>query len=152
VPGTAIALLAWRRRFWSVGYLVATLALSVLFVQVLKHVLGRARPEDIQVVSDYGSYPSGHVANAATLAAILVVLHPRIWTAIVGGAWVLMMAFGRTYLHAHWLSDTLGGALVGIGVALLCAGFMADRLRRDRRGGQSHLRGSTGGLGVGGRG
>lgn len=132
VPGVAIAVLLLRRRPWSVGYLVATLALSALFVQLLKHLFGRARPEDIQVVSDYGSFPSGHVANAATLAAILVLLHPRIWTAVIAVVWVLVMAFSRTYLHAHWLSDTLGGALVGVGVALVCGAFMADRLRGER--------------------
>ncbi|MCC4909016.1 phosphatase PAP2 family protein [Microbacterium sp. cx-59] len=137
VPGVAIAVLLYQRRPWSVGYLVASLVLSALFVQALKHLFGRARPEDILVVSDYGSYPSGHVANAATLAAILVVLHPRIWTAIAASVWVVIMALSRTYLHAHWLSDTLGGALVGVGIALACAAFMAERLRGERRPGRA---------------
>ena len=38
---------------------------------------------------------------------------------IVGAVWVFTMALSRTYLHAHWLTDTIGGAMVGVGVALL---------------------------------
>ncbi|MDF2492496.1 MAG: phospholipid phosphatase, partial [Microbacterium sp.] len=99
VPVVALAVLLAVRRPWSAGYFVASVALSALLVQVLKHLFGRARPEEILVVSDYGSYPSGHVANAATLAAILVVLHPRIWTLVVGSAWILVMA---SSVRASW--------------------------------------------------
>ena len=51
---------------------------------MLKHLFGRVRPEDIIVISDYGSFPSGHVANAATIATAAVVLFPRLWVVIVG--------------------------------------------------------------------
>ena len=98
----------------------------------LKHLFGRARPEDIIVISDYGSFPSGHVANAATLATAAFILFPRLWVAIVGVAWVLLMALSRTCLHAHWLSDTIGGALIGVGVVLIVAGIFAPLLRRAR--------------------
>ena len=99
---------------------------------MLKHLFGRARPEDIIVFSDFGSFPSGHVANAATIATVAFVLFPRLWVAIVGVAWVLLMALSRTVLHAHWLSDTLGGALIGAGVVLIVAGIFAPLLRRER--------------------
>ncbi|WP_159499207.1 phosphatase PAP2 family protein [Microbacterium sp. 18062] len=132
VPAAGIVVLLSLRRPWSAGYFVLAVALSAFVVQILKHLFGRARPEQILVVSDYGSYPSGHVANAATLAAVLVVLLPRAWTAVVASAWVLIMVFSRTYLHAHWLSDTLGGMLVGVGVALVCAAFLRDRIDRER--------------------
>lgn len=128
-----VALVTWllvKRRPWAAAYVLAALASSALIVQILKHTFGRARPEEIAVVSDFGSFPSGHVANAATLAFVIAVLVPRAWVYAVGTLWVLLMAFSRTYVHAHWLSDTLGGALVGVGAALLVTAAFARRLPR----------------------
>ncbi|AZC14656.1 phosphatase PAP2 family protein [Microbacterium sp. ABRD28] len=133
VPLAGALLLILLRRPWGALFLVVSLAASAASVQVLKQTFGRARPEDIVVVSDYGSFPSGHAANAATVAAIALVLFPRVWVGIVGAVWTLLMAFSRTYLHAHWLSDTLGGALVGAGVTLLLAAAFAVPLVRERR-------------------
>ena len=81
--GGAIALIIVKRP-WSAAYFLTAEAVSAGGVQVLKHLFGRVRPEDIIVVSDYGSYPSGHVANAATLATAAVVLFPRVWVVLVG--------------------------------------------------------------------
>jgi undecaprenyl-diphosphatase len=128
--GGAIVLIVLRRP-WAAAYFLAAEAASAAGVQVLKHLFGRVRPEDIIVISDYGSYPSGHVANAATIAVAAVVIFPRVWVAIVGAAWVVLMAFSRTYLHAHWLSDTVGGALVGAGAALLVAAVFAVPMARE---------------------
>lgn len=133
VPLGGALLMILLRRPWGALFLVLSLAASAAGVQVLKQTFGRARPEDILVISDYGSYPSGHAGNAATVAAIAVVLFPRLWVGIVGAAWMLLMAFSRTYLHAHWLSDTLGGALIGAGVTLLLAAAFAVPLARERR-------------------
>ena len=84
------------------------------------------------MLSDYGSFPSGHAANAATVAAVAVVLFPRVWVIVAGAVWVVLMAFSRTYLHAHWASDTLGGALLGTGAVLVVAALYAPRLRAER--------------------
>lgn len=132
VPIGGAVVLVVLRRPWAAAYFLAALAASAAAVQVLKHVFGRVRPEDIIVVSDYGSYPSGHVANSATLAVAAFVLFPRVWVAVVGAVWVVLMAFSRTYLHAHWLSDTVGGALIGAGTALLIAALFAVPLTRER--------------------
>lgn len=128
--GGAIALVLLRRP-WAAAYFLAAEAVSAGGVQVLKHLFGRVRPEDIIVISDYGSYPSGHVANATTLAVAVFIVFPRTWVAIVGAAWVVLMAFSRTYLHAHWVSDTVGGALIGAGAALLVAAAFAVPMARE---------------------
>ena len=126
-----IAFLLARR--WRTAVFVAVCFLaSAAIVQVLKHVFGRARPEDMLVVSDFGSFPSGHAANAATIAVVAWVLFPRVWVAIVGALWIVAMALSRTFLSVHWASDTLGGALVGIGVVLIFAAWLLPWVQRRR--------------------
>ncbi|MCC4249965.1 phosphatase PAP2 family protein [Microbacterium testaceum] len=128
--GGALALFLLGRRWSALYFLTASIASAVL-VQVLKHTFGRARPEDILVLSDYGSFPSGHTANAATIAIVAGIVFPSIWVRLAGGAWIVLMAFSRTYLHAHWLSDTIGGALVGAGAALVLGAVFSHLRARD---------------------
>lgn len=133
VPVLIAVLLFLLRRPWAAVYFLTAELLSAAIVQILKHAVGRARPDDMIVVSDFGSFPSGHVANAATIAVALFVLFPGVWAAAAGAVWVVLMAFSRTYLGAHWLSDTLGGALVGASAALLAASAFAKPLAAEQR-------------------
>lgn len=129
--GGCLALVAARR--WRSGlYFLTASALSAAIVQLLKAIFGRLRPEDILVISDHGSFPSGHTANAATIAVAAAIIFPRWWVALIGAAWALVMAFSRTQVHAHWLSDTLGGVLVGTGAALIVAAAFTLPLARER--------------------
>lgn len=130
LPLGVAGLFALRRRWWAAAYFLAAESATAIIVQVLKHLFGRARPEEIIVLSDFGSFPSGHVANAATIAVAFAVIFPRLWVILAGTAWVLLMAFSRTYLGAHWLSDTLGGALAGAGAALVLAAVFSRVLHR----------------------
>ncbi|WP_417511105.1 phosphatase PAP2 family protein [Microbacterium sp.] len=137
IPLAILAGLLLARR-WRAAVLVAiTLLASVGAVQLLKSLFGRTRPQDMLVTSDFGSFPSGHTANAATIAALAVLLFPRLWVLIVAAAWMLAMAFSRTLVSAHWLSDTVGGMLVGIGVTLVLGGFLLEWIRSGRKEGRS---------------
>jgi undecaprenyl-diphosphatase len=42
----------------------------------------------------------------------------RRWWWSVAALGVVGMAWSRTYLQVHWLSDVVGGSLLGIGISL----------------------------------
>ena len=132
VPILAALAMVILRRPWGALYFIVASAASAGAVQLLKNLFGRARPEEIIVASDFGSFPSGHVANAATIAVAVGVIMPHVWVWIAGAVYTVLMAISRTYLGAHWLSDTIGGVLVGAGVALLVWAVFAAPLERER--------------------
>ncbi|MFJ6114919.1 phosphatase PAP2 family protein [Agrococcus sediminis] len=134
VPVVVAGLLLLRRRPWAAGYFLVASILTGLLVQLLKHAVDRARPLDVLVTVDHGSFPSGHSANAAIVATALGLLLRRWWVWAAGAAYTIGMMLSRTYLGAHWLSDTLGGVLVAVGVALGLWELLAARLERERRG------------------
>lgn len=129
-----VVLLFVARRRWTALYALIAISVSTVLVQALKAAFGRLRPEDILLSLDSGSFPSGHVANAATLAAVLAVVTWRWWVVIAGSVYVVLMAISRTYLGAHWVSDTVGGLLIGAGVAVIVWAPLAVRILRERRG------------------
>lgn len=120
------------RRPWAAFTFILTSAVSAGLVQLLKAAFGRPRPEEILLQLDSGAYPSGHVANAATVAVLLTLLLARWGIAVAGAVYVVLMALSRTYLGAHWVTDTIGGALVGVAVAFGMWAIFAPLLRRER--------------------
>ncbi|KIP92425.1 phospholipid phosphatase [Microbacterium sp. MEJ108Y] len=133
VPMLVIIALLIARRWQAAVFAAVAFLVSAGAVQLLKHLFGRARPEDMIVASDFGSFPSGHAANAATIAMVLWLVFPRVWTAILGIAWVVAMAISRTLLSVHWATDTLGGALVGAGVVLVLGAWLLPWVTGSRR-------------------
>ncbi|MCU1636000.1 MAG: phosphoesterase PA-phosphatase [Cryobacterium sp.] len=128
VPIIVIVALLFAKRPWGALYYFVATVLSAGVVQLLKQLFGRSRPEDILVVSDFGSFPSGHVANAATMAVALAIIFPKVWVWIAGAAYTVLMLLSRTYLGAHWLTDTIGGLLLGAGVAVVLWAPLAAKL------------------------
>ncbi|WP_051696295.1 phosphatase PAP2 family protein [Streptomyces sp. NRRL S-244] len=139
VPLALLGFLLVRRRWVSAGFLLGVYLLgSMLVVQGLKHLVDRPRPANPMVRVDHGSFPSGHAAGAALLVVLVGVLlvpaaRRRAWWA--GGAvFTLAMMWSRTWLHAHWLSDTVAGAAAGAGAALLAWWAFSPALAREHGG------------------
>lgn len=130
--GVVLALVLWRRRWAALYFLTATVAAAAL-VQAVKQLVGRSRPVEILVTSDFGSFPSGHSANAALIATTLGIVFARRGVWIAGALYTLAMMVSRTYLGAHWISDTVGGVLIGSGVAVIVWAPLAARLFGERR-------------------
>ncbi len=131
VPVGVTALFLLLRRPWAAGYFLVASVVSAALVQVLKGFFGRVRPTDVLVNVDLGSFPSGHVANAATIAVALAFILRRTWVWVAGVVYVILMALSRTYLGAHWVSDTVGGAVLGGAVAVLLWAAVSHRLDRE---------------------
>ena len=113
-----------KKRWRGLLAFAAAEALTPLAVNVLKHILDRPRPPNAMLHATGSSFPSGHAAYAGATAVALVLLYTRpgshrlIWWSVAALA-TAGMAWSRTYLQLHWLSDVVSGALLGIGVTLL---------------------------------
>ena len=143
IPAAVIIILLLLRRKWSALYYVAATVLSTVIVLIVKSAYSRPRPEEIFNSLDAGSFPSGHTANAATLAVIVALIIWRWWAWAAAAIWIIGMALARTYLGQHWLSDTVGGMLIGVAVAVIVWTPFADRMRVEA-GGKKRVASETG--------
>jgi undecaprenyl-diphosphatase len=117
-------LLALRRRWLALAALAVAVGLAVSLSTLLKTLTERPRPPHGLVHPLGSSFPSGHATYAGAMGVALVLLFTvpgvrRRWWWLLAGAGVAGMAWSRTYLEVHWLSDVVAGALLGSGVALL---------------------------------
>jgi membrane-associated phospholipid phosphatase len=130
-----LALLAigrWR----SAIYLAIAEASGSACSQLVKHIVLRHRPPHPLVAADLGSFPSGHVITtlAVGLALTFAFARPgrrRYALSAVALATAVMM-FGRTYLAAHWLSDTVESVLIAGGLGLVLWWIFEPLLARER--------------------
>jgi len=102
--------------------------ISGIVTDMIKPILGRARPVEWVRDAAYGFHPltfqaawngmpSGHATTAASLALVLIVLFPRgrvVWILLA-----LLLAGSRVMVNAHYLSDVFAGCAVGLLTTLL---------------------------------
>lgn len=113
-----VALLARRRPHAAVFTAAAGVAVLIA-TQVLKAGLQRERPQNTVVLTDTGSFPSGHVATTTAFVLVLAVLMAKTWVWLLASAGTVAMMVSRTYLSAHWLTDTVGAVCLAAPVVLL---------------------------------
>jgi membrane-associated phospholipid phosphatase len=102
---------------------LASLALGSAVLHGIKLVLGRRRPRDELEMNRYGfilfgfnldwnSFPSGHALTIMCVATIATALWPQL--AVLWFALALWLGLTRALLTAHFLSDVLVGAGIGL--------------------------------------
>ena len=118
------------------GFLFVAVGVPGLFVNVVKHIFGRARPlvggsldpylfSPFSWSAAYAGLPSGHAATAFSVLVAFGTLWPRGRTLL--WIYVLLIAASRVAVTAHYPSDVLAGALVGVAGALLVRRWFALR-------------------------
>ncbi len=119
-----------------VGFLFTAIAVPSLFVTIVKRMIGRARPyvggsldpllfDPFAWVPAYAGMPSGHATTAFAVMVAFGTLWPRARTVLL--LYALLIIISRVVLVAHYPSDVLAGALVGIVGAVLVRRYFAQR-------------------------
>jgi len=122
---------------------------AFLLDNVLKLLFHHPRPTEAMIaLPDSHSFPSGHAVAASALYVTLALIAagaerrtgPRRLLIASGVAVALLVAWSRVYLGVHYLSDVIGGLLVGSAGAIVAARAVSARPTLDR---QSNRQGAT---------
>lgn len=128
VLAPAALLLFWaapaaRRRWW---LWAGVLLVAPVLEDLTKPLVGRFRPEG----TAFG-FPSGHVTAAAAFFLLVAYLGGKtahrpavrvlLWSA--AGSVIALVGLARVVLRAHWPTDALGGAALGLACVSLAAWY-----------------------------
>ena len=132
--GLLLLAIAWMRdsKKWTRIFLAMLIAMSLAGVtgNVIKRTIPRPRPSvhtDMRwggprFSSKYHSFPSGHVDASTAFFCTLFLANRRIGLACF--LIPILIGLSRMYLGAHYLSDVVCAAVLGIFCALIVAHFL----------------------------
>ncbi|MEV5277890.1 phosphatase PAP2 family protein [Streptomyces sp. NPDC051994] len=138
-----VGVLLWRGERLVALWVAATSGIGTAVQQGVKAAVGRDRPRwpDPVDSAGYSAFPSGHALSVTVAFGLLVWLlalygaGPRARRGVLaaGVLCALGVGFTRLFLGVHWLSDVVGGWLIGVAVVTLSAAAHA-RWALNRRG------------------
>jgi len=129
----AVSLVLCVKRYWrTLGYWLAAAGVAEILVVVLSHTLARLRPNDIYTGIAQYSFPSGHTVLSVVIYGFMAFLLARgkpvrnkIAITLMAAVAIMLIAFSRLYLGAHWFSDVLASLSLGLAwIALLSIAYI----------------------------
>ena len=88
--------------------MLGAIVVTAVLVMTLKLLFRRRRPEGrwggIYRNTDPHSFPSGHAARAALMAALIIAWGPA-WLVPIALVWAPLVALARVAMGVHYLSD-----------------------------------------------
>jgi membrane-associated phospholipid phosphatase len=117
----------WMRIFLS---MLIAMAIAGIAGHVIKRTVPRARPSvkselrwgGPRFSTKYHAFPSGHVAASTAFFGVLFFARRRVGLACL--PILILIGFSRMYVGAHYLSDVVCAAVLGILCALLAVHFL----------------------------
>lgn len=109
--------LCYCRRWRAALHWVAFLGITVVFIALIKSLVHSPRPF---LMNHEGSFPSGHTTIAVMFYGALAYfatnrrpqrLHWLIYSIVI--SLIALIMISRLFLDMHWLTDIIGGALLG---------------------------------------
>jgi undecaprenyl-diphosphatase len=121
----------WMRIFLS---MLIACALAGVSARAIKIAVGRARPSvqteaawnGPSLSSKFNGFPSGHTAASTAFFAVLLFARWRIGLACLSIP--MLIGFSRMYVAAHYLSDVLCAAILGVICAFLIARLLPSQI------------------------
>jgi undecaprenyl-diphosphatase len=117
------------------GFIFAAIALPSLFANIVKNMIGRARPfvagndiwayEPFTWHARYASFPSGHATTAFAALIAIGAIFPQ--ARALMWIYAVLMALSRVIVTAHHPSDVIAGAIFGAAGAYLVRNWFAAR-------------------------
>jgi membrane-associated phospholipid phosphatase len=126
--------IAYLERRWvsyAIGMAMSGLTAGIV-VQIVKHLVGRARPELWLGPSHYApgaatSFPSGHTVGAFALAGVLVFGAKSVTLRVIALLLAIAAGAARIISFRHWASDVIASAAIGLVTAWVCVEMVGAR-------------------------
>lgn len=138
------ALMFWFYKYYRETIYILLTPISVLINTVVKIIVNRPRPTSnfvqILMAESDQSFPSGHVNFYTVFFGFLFIalfFTPKIpklvrfLVQIVSVFLIITISFSRVYLGVHWVTDTIGGYLLGLIILGFFLYFYKKKLHTD---------------------
>lgn len=116
----SVALLPFQKyRTSGIAMIIAVVVSWFCGEIAIKNIVGRVRPchkvsEDKLIIKNpsHYSFPSGHTTTSFAATTVMFFMHPVLAIPMLFAA--ALIAFSRTYLLVHYITDVLAGMVLGI--------------------------------------